>query len=135
MIQDIMHHTYIIMVPAFHGLFVVFSWHTLFLLRSLASLISHSLNLTLLFKEVYRCRPYRVDIWRNHRHRNMFDICRSFQSTLTFLVIFCLWHHLWVLGIYILGHFLTFFVLGIIFGILMSRVFFIGLFSYIYRSL
>jgi len=50
---------------------------------------------------VYRCRPYRVDIWRNHQHRHMFDICKSFQSTLTF---FC--------------HFLIFFVLGIIFGCL-----------------
>ena len=25
-------------------------------------------------KGVHRCRPYRVDIWRNHRHRHMLDI-------------------------------------------------------------
>jgi len=30
---------------------------------------------------------HRVDIWRKHQHRHMFDICRSFKSTLTFFCV------------------------------------------------
>jgi len=30
-------------------------------------------------KGMYRCRPYRVDIWRNHRHGHLFDICLKLQ--------------------------------------------------------